>query len=69
MEVTSYFDCVVSTHFRIGYPAFTNLFVRTEYLSERNIILVNRRPRDNKQKRLWLFHTLTTDGEAVKYSI
>jgi cyclic beta-1,2-glucan synthetase len=66
MEVTSYFEVVLYPHTsELDHPAFTNLFVRTEYLSERNIILVNRRPRDNKQKRLWLFHTLTTDGEAV----
>lgn len=66
MEVTSYFEAVLYPHFAdLAHPAFTNLFIRTEYLPERDTILVNRRPRDNRQKRLWLFHTVTTDGEMV----
>ena len=66
MEVTSYFEAVLYPHTAdLAHPAFTNLFVHTEYLPERETILVSRRPRDDKQKRLWLFHTVTTDGEAV----
>ncbi len=66
MEVTSYFEVVLyPQEADLAHPAFTNLFVRSEYLPERNIILVNRRPRDNKQEHLWLFHTLTSETEFI----
>jgi len=66
MEVTSYFEVVLYPHAAdLAHPAFTNLFVHTEYIQERNVILANRRPRDKKDKQLWLFHTLATDGEVV----
>ena len=66
MEVTSYFEVVLYPHEAdLAHPAFTNLFVRTEYQPERDIILVNRRPRDKRQEHLWLFHTLTSDSEII----
>src|SRR5690606_33154897 len=66
IEITSYFEVVLYPHAAdLAHPAFANLFVHTEYISETNVILANRRPRSNDDKTLWLFHTLITDGEAV----
>ncbi|HCS73311.1 MAG TPA: glycosyl transferase [Clostridiales bacterium] len=66
MELTSYFEVVLCPYaFDLAHPAFSNLFIRTEYVQELNTILANRRPRESGKKPLWLFHTLTTDGEAV----
>lgn len=66
MEVTSYFEVVLSSYEAdLAHPAFSNLFVRTEYLSDSNTILANRRPRDVSQKKLWLFHTIAVEGETV----
>ncbi|HHY81107.1 MAG TPA: glycosyl transferase, partial [Clostridiales bacterium] len=66
MEVTSYFEVVLAPFAAdLAHPAFSNLFVRTEFIAEWNTLLATRRPRESKQKALWLFHTVTTDGEAV----
>lgn len=66
IEITSYFEVVLYPHAAdLAHPAFANLFVHTEYISETNVILANRRPKSSDDKSLWLFHTLITDGEAV----
>ncbi|NLB43212.1 MAG: glycosyl transferase family 36, partial [Clostridiales bacterium] len=66
MEITSYFEVVLCPYAAdLAHPAFTNLFIRTEYVPEWNTILANRRPRKSDEKQMWLFHTITTDGEAI----
>jgi cyclic beta-1,2-glucan synthetase len=71
MEVTSYFEVVLGLlHADIAHPAFTNLFIRTEYLDNINTIIANRRPRsaeerENGSKPLWMYHTMVTEGEVV----
>lgn len=66
IEVTSYFEVVLSPiGADIAHPAFNNLFVRTEYVPDKNILLANKRPKESKQKPLWLFHTALIEGETV----
>ena len=66
MEVTSYFEVVLYPFAAdLAHPAFTNLFVRTEYIPEWHTILANRRLRNSREKALWLFHTVSTTGEAI----
>ncbi|HBP63474.1 MAG TPA: glycosyl transferase family 36, partial [Desulfosporosinus sp.] len=43
--------------------AFGNLFIQTEF--EHETLLASRRPRSEKQTRLWLMHTVATEGEKV----
>ena len=51
LELTGYFEVVLATQAQdIGHPAFSNLFVKTEYLPEKNCILASRRPRSNEEK-------------------
>jgi cyclic beta-1,2-glucan synthetase len=66
METTSYFEVVLS-HFDadLAHPAFSNLFVQTEFLPELNTLLATRRPREKNQKTLWLFHTVIVEGDIV----
>jgi cyclic beta-1,2-glucan synthetase len=66
IEITSYFEVVLCPFTAdLAHPAFTNLFIRTEHVPELNTILANRRPRKSDEKPIWLFHTLTTDGEVI----
>jgi cellobiose phosphorylase len=66
MEVTSYSEIVLAPFSAdLAHPAFSNLFVQTEFHPVRNILLATRRPREKTQKSLWMFHTVVTEGETV----
>lgn len=64
VEVTSYFEVVLARSSEdLAHPAFGNLFIQTEFAHE--ALLASRRPRSEKQARLWLMHTVATEGEKV----
>jgi len=64
VEVTSYFEVVLAKlNEDVAHPAFGNLFIQTEFVHE--TLLASRRPRSEKQARLWLMHTVATEGEKV----
>lgn len=59
IEVTSYAEVVLATlSSDISHRAFSNLFVQTEILPERNAILCTRRPRTPGEHTPWMFHLL-----------
>lgn len=66
LETTSYLE-VVLTHPEadLAHPAFSNLFVTTEFIPEYNCLLAVRRPRSAGQKAVWAVHALTVEGEVV----
>lgn len=64
LEITSYFETVLTRpNDDLAHPAFTNLFIQTEYTHQ--AILASRRPRRPEQGRSWLMHTLALEGEGV----
>lgn len=64
LEVTSYAEVVLNLqNADIAHPAFSNLFVETEFLTAHQTLLATRRPRKNADKRLWLMHQMR--GDAV----
>jgi len=64
IEVTSYFEVVLARLSEdLAHPAFGNLFIQTEF--EHETLLASRRPRSEKQARLWVMHTVATEGEVV----
>jgi cellobiose phosphorylase len=66
LEVTSYFEVVLTSQSAdVAHPAFSNLFVRTEFLPEYNCLLANRRPREEGKNTIWAVHTVMVEGEAV----
>ncbi|MCX7711697.1 MAG: hypothetical protein N2484_17785 [Clostridia bacterium] len=66
LEVTSYFEVVLASQAAdLAHPAFSNLFVRTEYFPEKKCIIANRRPRSESEKELWIANTAVIEGEAV----
>ncbi len=66
VEITSYFETVLTSQSAdMAHPAFSNLFVRTEFLPEYNTLLANRRPREEGKKEIWATHTIYVEGENI----
>ena len=63
IEVTSYAEVVLAPlHADLAHRAFSNLFVQTEILPERQAILCTRRPRTPGEQVPWMFHLLAAPG-------
>ncbi|NJD02520.1 MAG: glycosyl transferase [Ruminiclostridium sp.] len=66
IEVTSYFEVVLSAaEDDAAHPAFSKLFISTEYERERACLLATRRQRTEGCKPVWLMHTMAVDGNVV----
>jgi cyclic beta-1,2-glucan synthetase len=66
IELTSYAEVVLTTDAADhAHPAFSNLFVQTEFVSELGGLLATRRPRSPDEPRVWAAHVLVTEGECV----
>ena len=65
IELTSYAEVVLQPPAGdLGHPAFSKLFVETEYLARNNAILATRRPRAEDDVRRWLVHSVADKGLA-----
>lgn len=63
IDVTSYAEVVLAPAIADAlHPAFSNLFVQTELLPQRQAILCTRRPRSLDETVPWMFHLLTAQG-------
>ena len=59
IEVTSYMEVLLApVAADIAHPAFSNLFVETEYLHEIRGLLASRRPRKDGEARPWAAHVV-----------
>ncbi|MBA3320318.1 MAG: hypothetical protein H0T45_02585, partial [Pyrinomonadaceae bacterium] len=66
VELTSYAEVVLAPHAAdVAHPAFSNLFIETEFLATENALIARRRPRSHKDAPVWGVHVLTADGEIV----
>ena len=66
IELTSYLEVVLSPPAAdSAHPAFSKMFVQTEFVAERGALLATRRPRDPGQPQLWMAHFNSLDGEAI----
>lgn len=62
IEVTSYAEVVLNQqNADAAHPAFSNLFVQTEYHADLKTLLASRRPRSAKEHPVWAAHVLVTD--------
>ncbi|PKL37491.1 MAG: cyclic beta 1-2 glucan synthetase [Spirochaetae bacterium HGW-Spirochaetae-1] len=70
MEITSYAETVLAPFYAEAlHPAFSNLFVQTEIVSSKHVILSNRRPRSIDEKTPWMFHVMTLqEGNMIRVS-
>jgi cyclic beta-1,2-glucan synthetase len=63
IDVTSYAEVVLTSAVADTiHPAFSNLFVQTEIISDKQAILCTRRPRSVDEKVPWMFHEMTVHG-------
>jgi N,N'-diacetylchitobiose phosphorylase len=72
IELTSYAE-VVLNHWAAdaAHPAFSKLFIQTEWAAESQALLARRRPRSHEELPCWLVHALVGEsagkGEGVQY--
>ena len=63
IEVTTYAEVVLAPPAADAlHPAFSNLFVQTEIVRERQAILCTRRPRSAAERSPWMFHLMAVHG-------
>ena len=66
IDVTSYSEVVLASPADDAlHPAFSNLFVQTEILRERQAILCTRRPRSAQEATPCMFHLMVTHGTTA----
>ena len=67
LEVTSYAEVVLTTAAAdAAHPAFSNLFVQTEILPQRDAILCTRRPRGTGDPQPWMFHLMKVHNAEIR---
>ena len=70
IELTSYAEVVLATQAADeAHPAFSNLFVQTEFLRPSSAILCTRRARSEEEKPPWLLHLMVGQGGAQQSEI
>jgi cyclic beta-1,2-glucan synthetase len=63
MELTSYAEVALATPGAdAAHPAFSNLFVQTEFVQKSSAILCTRRARSQEEKPPWLLHLMAGQG-------
>lgn len=66
LEVTSYVELVLATQQSdTAHPAFSNLFIKTEFDEEHKALVANRRSRREDDKAMWVAQIPVIDGEIV----
>ena len=65
IELTSYAEVVLANAASDAtHPAFSNLFVQTELIRDRDAILCTRRPRSHAENPPWLLHLISVHGRT-----
>lgn len=66
IEVTSYAELVLTTPATDdAHPAFSKMFVETEYLTEFGALVATRRRRSPKEPEIWAAHFAVVEGEVI----
>ncbi|MFZ1413509.1 MAG: glucoamylase family protein [Defluviicoccus sp.] len=66
IDITSYAELVLAPQAGdISHPAFSKLFVETEYLADAGVLLATRRRRNPNEPEIWAAHHAVIDGDAV----
>jgi cyclic beta-1,2-glucan synthetase len=66
IDFTSYAEVVLAPQGADeAHPAFSNLFVETEFVPELGTLLATRRPRSADEPQVWLAHLVAVEGETV----
>ncbi|MDH5641314.1 MAG: hypothetical protein OEY28_08465, partial [Nitrospira sp.] len=66
LQVTSYAELsLVPQSADVAHPAFTNLFVQTEYVPEVGVLLAARRRRSDTDTPVWVAQVVVVEGDTV----
>ena len=66
IDITSYAEVVLAPNDAdLAHPAFSNLFVQTEIIYQRQAILCTRRPRSVEERSPWMFHLMAAHGAKI----
>ena len=70
IELTSYAEVVLATPAADAtHPAFSNLFVETEFAQTSSAILCTRRARSEEEKPPWLLHLMVGEGGKPEHRL
>ena len=71
IELTSYAEIVLAPQQAdAAHPAFSNLFIETEFFAAENALLAHRRQRAREDEKVWAVHAVVAEGDtlgAVQY--
>lgn len=66
IDITSYLEVVLAPQSSdLAHPAFSNLFVETEFIADKRLIVAGRRPRSKREKGVWMANTAIVEGELI----
>jgi cyclic beta-1,2-glucan synthetase len=66
IEVTSYAEVVLAPAAAdAAHPAFSKMFVQTEFDADTGALLATRRSREPGERSLWMFHVSAVEGEGL----
>ena len=66
IELTSYAEIVLAPAAAdAAHPAFSKLFVQTEFVAGPDALLATRRPREAGETGMWAAHVVAVEGEAL----
>ena len=66
VQITSYAEVVLAPQAADeAHPAFSNLFVETEFVAGAETLLATRRPQSENETPVWLAHVAMVEGESV----
>ena len=66
IQVTSYAElCLASQAADVAHPAFSNLFVQTDFVPDVGALLATRRRQSDKETAVWAAHVVAVEGETV----
>ena len=66
IEITSYAELALAPPAADrAHPAFSNLFVQTQFVPHLEAILATRRPRAGDEEPIWVAHVAAVEGETV----
>jgi cyclic beta-1,2-glucan synthetase len=66
IEFTSYAEVVLAPRADdLAHPAFSNLFIETEFYSPHSALFARRRPRSSQDAPVWGVHVLASGGKTI----
>lgn len=66
IELTSYAEVVLAPRADdLAHPAFSNLFIETEFYSPHSALFARRRPRSSQDQPVWGVHVVACGGETI----